>query len=86
LAEEDACANPYCADPGANPTLDYIVPLSAGGQQTRENAQRLCLHCNSSRGARPWPEFLAWAAEQARLRGSLWKDRLTDRHHPGAGR
>jgi 5-methylcytosine-specific restriction endonuclease McrA len=67
LAEEDRCANPYCVAPEAAPTLDYIVPLVAGGKQTRANAQRLCLSCNSSRGAKPWPAFLAWAAERARL-------------------
>jgi 5-methylcytosine-specific restriction endonuclease McrA len=69
LAEEDRCANPHCRVPEAQPTLDYIVPLSRGGLQTRENAQRLCLSCNSARQDKPWEEFLAWAAERARLRG-----------------
>ena len=70
LAEEERCANPHCARPEADPTVDYIQPLSKGGQQVRENAQRLCKSCNSSRHDKPWPEFLAWAAELARLRGN----------------
>jgi HNH endonuclease len=69
LAEEERCANPYCERPYDRPTLDYIVPLSKGGQQVRENGQRMCLHCNSSRHDKPWSEFLAWEAERARLRG-----------------
>lgn len=68
LAEEDRCANLYCLRPYDNATLDYIVPLSAGGQQVRENCQRLCLSCNSARQAKPWEEFLRWSAEQARFR------------------
>jgi 5-methylcytosine-specific restriction endonuclease McrA len=69
LAEEERCRNPYCRAPYDNPTLDYVQPLSKGGQQVRENAQRLCLHCNSSRHDTPWSEFLAREAELARLRG-----------------
>jgi hypothetical protein len=33
LAEEGRCANPHCVRPYESPTLDYIIPLSAGGQQ-----------------------------------------------------
>lgn len=69
LAEEERCANPHCTTPYDNPTLDYRVPLSLGGRQERENAQRLCLSCNSARGAKSWEAFLAWSAEKARLRG-----------------
>lgn len=67
LAEEERCANPHCRDPYANPTLDYILPLSRGGAQVRENAQRLCLHCNSSRHDMRWEEYLAREAKRARL-------------------
>jgi 5-methylcytosine-specific restriction endonuclease McrA len=69
LAEEERCRNPFCVRPFDNPTIDFIVPLSRGGEQTRENSQRLCLSCNSSRHDKPWSEFLAWEAERARLRG-----------------
>jgi 5-methylcytosine-specific restriction endonuclease McrA len=70
LAEEDRCKNPYCANPFAPGTVDYIEPLVRGGRQVRENAQRLCLSCNSSRGAKSWESFLASGAERARLRAT----------------
>ena len=69
LAEQARCANPYCARPYDAPTLDYVQPLSRGGQQVLENCQRLCKPCNSSRHDKPWAELVAWAAEMARLRG-----------------
>lgn len=40
-------------------TVDHIVPLSAGGDNSRENIQLLCKSCNSSKGARPQRVFLA---------------------------
>lgn len=34
------------------PTIDHVVPLSAGGQHTWTNVRCACLGCNSSKGAR----------------------------------
>ena len=34
------------------PTLDHIIPLSKGGEHTRENAQMLCRSCNSKKSAK----------------------------------
>jgi hypothetical protein len=67
LAEETECRNPLCARPFDRPTIDFIVPVSRGGEQTRANSQRLCAGCNSSRHDKSWEEFLAWCAEKARL-------------------
>lgn len=35
-----------------NLTIDHIVPVSRGGENTVENMQTLCHSCNSSKGAR----------------------------------
>lgn len=34
------------------PTIDHIVPVSEGGDDTRANVQLAHFHCNSSKGAR----------------------------------
>ena len=67
LAEEPACANPWCRQPDAPGTLDYRMPLSKGGQQERSNCQRLCKSCNAAKGAKSWEAFLSWSEQQARL-------------------
>jgi 5-methylcytosine-specific restriction endonuclease McrA len=43
-----------CVDCGTTRdlTLDYVVPLSRGGQQTIDNAVTRCRSCNSAKGAR----------------------------------
>lgn len=43
-----------CLECGATEglTVDYIVPLSRGGEQSVENARTLCRSCNSCKGAR----------------------------------
>jgi 5-methylcytosine-specific restriction endonuclease McrA len=34
------------------PTIDHIVPLSAGGDDTKANVQLACFLCNSIKGSR----------------------------------
>lgn len=34
-------------------TLDHVIPLALGGENSIENAQPLCSSCNSSKGAKP---------------------------------
>lgn len=41
------------------PTIDHIVPLSRGGDDTRANVQLACFHCNSVKGARGGAQQLA---------------------------
>ena len=45
--------------PFNNFTLDHIVPLAVGGADIDENLQLLCNWCNSKKGTRSMPEFLA---------------------------
>lgn len=39
------------------PTIDHIVPLSAGGAHSYANVQCACLRCNTRKGARTEREF-----------------------------
>lgn len=39
-------------EPEIKLTLDHVLPLVAGGKNTIDNAQCLCLSCNSSKGAK----------------------------------
>jgi 5-methylcytosine-specific restriction endonuclease McrA len=34
------------------PTIDHIVPVSEGGDDTRANVQLACFRCNSVKGPR----------------------------------
>lgn len=34
------------------PTIDHVVPVSEGGDDTRTNVQLACFRCNSAKGAR----------------------------------
>lgn len=34
------------------PTIDHVVPVSEGGDDTRANVQLACFRCNSAKGAR----------------------------------
>lgn len=40
-----------CGSPD-DPTLDHVVPVSAGGLNVRDNLQPLCRACNASKGAK----------------------------------
>lgn len=44
------CQNPAC---GATErlTIDHVVPLSAGGDNSHENKQTLCFLCNQAKGS-----------------------------------
>jgi 5-methylcytosine-specific restriction endonuclease McrA len=40
------------------PTIDHVVPISAGGQNKRDNVVAACVKCNSDKGSRPVDEFM----------------------------
>lgn len=40
-------------------TLDHIIPVSEGGDNSAENLKTACLQCNSRKTARPLGDFLA---------------------------
>lgn len=50
-------------------TIDHVIPIAAGGDDTTDNVRAACGPCNSRRGARP-PEALHRAAS-ARARQAL---------------
>lgn len=35
------------------PTLDHVMPISAGGEHSEANARLACLKCNTTKGSRP---------------------------------
>ena len=39
-------------------TLDHLTPVSEGGDNSYDNLATSCLHCNSSRGAKPLMDIL----------------------------
>jgi 5-methylcytosine-specific restriction endonuclease McrA len=41
------------------PTLDHVVPLSAGGKNARANVVAACIACNQEKGSMPADEFQA---------------------------
>lgn len=41
-----------CGKTNTKLTLDHVIPISLGGENTIENAQMLCGSCNSRKGAR----------------------------------
>jgi len=41
------------------PTIDHLIPLDSGGDDTRANVQLACFHCNSVKGNRGGGEQLA---------------------------
>ena len=51
IAEEAGICH-LCGKPGAN-TVDHLVPVIHGGQDTRENLRAAHGRCNYRRGARP---------------------------------
>lgn len=48
LCEQPVTTTPDCFNP-RSATVDHVVPLSKGGQHTRDNARCACLSCNSSK-------------------------------------
>jgi hypothetical protein len=45
------CLNPECGKKPAT-SIDHVIPLSEGGQNTIDNLQLLCTNCNKQKGAR----------------------------------
>lgn len=40
------------------PTIDHVVPISAGGQNKRYNVVAACIKCNSDKGSLSVDEFM----------------------------
>lgn len=47
------------------PTVDHIISIKNGGNDTFENTQLACKHCNSSKGIKAMSEVTTHAEEQA---------------------
>lgn len=70
IAERDRFCCALCGDPvpmdvkvpeALAPTIDHVVPVSRGGDDTRANVQLAHFRCNSVKGARDWPALSAAA-------------------------
>lgn len=46
----------YCAEPGDQ--IEHLTPLSAGGQDVRENVAWACGPCNHDRADKTWADWL----------------------------
>ena len=57
--QEGVCAGCEVMFPFRNMTIDHIVPRSKGGADHLDNLQLLCGACNSVKGDRSQPEFIA---------------------------
>lgn len=55
LMRREPCS--YCGGPGGS--IDHIVPLSQGGMDKRWNCAPACRECNTEKGNRSLPAFLA---------------------------
>lgn len=55
--QKGKCAGCRCRLPRGY-HVDHVVPLVAGGANSRGNLQLLCASCNASKGARPAEEFM----------------------------
>jgi RHS repeat-associated protein len=53
-AEETRCA--YCRRLPLKSEIDHIIPKVKGGNNTRQNAQLTCQHCNRSKGSGNYPK------------------------------
>lgn len=70
IAERDGFACALCGDPvpmdvkvpePLAPTIDHIVAVSRGGDDTKANVQLAHFRCNSVKGPRVWPALAAAA-------------------------
>jgi 5-methylcytosine-specific restriction endonuclease McrA len=61
LAVFDRCGN-ACVACGAKDSLhvDHIVAVAVGGRTEPNNLQLLCGSCNSSKGVKPFAEWMLW--------------------------
>lgn len=46
----------YCGDKTSKMTIDHVIPVSKGGQNTWENCVTCCPKCNSKKGNKPLEE------------------------------
>lgn len=63
-AHDGLCA--YCKTDRGN-TIDHVLPVSRGGQHTKDNVLPACTSCNSSKGNKTVEEWLATIEEDAEV-------------------
>lgn len=58
--EDEKCK--YCGDNRGEVAfhVDHIIPLSAGGSDTKENKQEICWRCNAAKGHMPEEALIEW--------------------------
>lgn len=53
----ERCMNPNCTTTDAPLTIDHVVPVSMGGDNSMSNVQILCARCNESKGNRSEADY-----------------------------
>lgn len=59
IAKLEAPCCPYCGDK-EQLVIDHIIPKSKGGNNEKENLEKICWRCNTAKWNSSKEDFVAW--------------------------